>query len=124
MAPLPPAERSSSCRIESAAVRWSPMLVRRELFDQVWSSGPRLVPAPRSDITSTASTRLGSPSSSTSSLAPTSPRFEPSIDASTSVFLEGRPWNTRASSSSAAVADALPGASGTVAASRPATTAT
>ncbi len=52
---------------------------------------------------------------------PTSPRVEPSTEASTSVLRAGRPANTRASSTSAAVSAALPVASGTTAASRAAT---
>src|SRR5918999_6376994 len=64
----------------------------------------------------------GSKSSSPSSrVVPTSPRFEPSTEASTSVRRVGRPSNTRASSSRAAVSAALPVASGTTAASRAAT---
>jgi hypothetical protein len=70
------------------------------------------------------STRSGEGNSSSSAAVPTSPRVEPSTDASTSVFWVGRPSNTRASSRRAAVSAALPVASGTTAASRAATTTT
>ena len=76
---------------------------------------------PRSEITSTASTDSGAGRSLISSVVPTSPRFDPSTEASNRVFCDGRPWKTRASCISAAVSAALPGASGTVAASRAAT---
>jgi hypothetical protein len=97
------------------------MPARLASFDHACSSGPSLVGEPRSETTSTASTNSGAGSAPTSSLAPTSPRFDPSTDASTSVFSDGRPWKTRASCMSAAVSAALPGASGVVAASRAAT---
>src|SRR3954471_18912169 len=48
--------------------------------------------------------------------APASPSCPPSTDASTSVFCDARPSNTRANSISAAVSAALPASSGTVAA--------
>ena len=78
--------------------------------------------APRSDTTSTASTWEGASISSASLIAPTSPSVEPSVDASTRVLRVARPSNTRASSRSAAVSEALPAASGATAASRSATT--
>ena len=94
--------------------------MRRELFDQACADGS-LASDPMLDITSTASTKSGEPSSGRSRSVPTSPSVDPSTEARTSVLREGRPWNTRASSSSAAVSEALTGASGIAPASRAAT---
>ena len=78
--------------------------------------------SPSPETTITPSTSPGDPSRSARRVVPTSPSVDPSTDASTSVLLDGRPSNTRASSISAAVSAALPAASGTPAASRSATT--
>ena len=91
------------------------------LVDQPITAGsPR--PYPSSETVTIPSTLSGSGSERIRRVAPTCPSAEPSTDASTSVFSDGRPSNTRASCSRAAVSDALPAESGTPEASRSATT--
>ena len=114
--PLPPSEPPSSVadRVRHGALE-PDAGAARVVRPRPGAAGRVLECAPRSEITSTASTSSGAGSVSTrAQCAPTSPRSEPSTDASTSVFWDGRPWYTRASCISAAVSAALPGASGTL----------
>src|ERR671915_831932 len=120
-APDMPGSKWSSWLIESETVRWNPIPARLESFDQACTNGPRRVGEARSDMTMIPSTISGAGSSDSSCDVPTSPSVEPSTEASTSVLRPGRPSNTRAISSRAAVSAALPVASGTTAASRAAT---
>src|SRR5436305_460060 len=99
-----------------------PRFPRPMSFDQPSTSGPLERVAPRFESTITASTSPLPESVSAKCRAPASPSWPPSTDASTSVFVEARPSNTRANSMRAAVSAALPASSGTVAASRAAIT--
>jgi hypothetical protein len=112
----------SSSRSDAATVRSSPTFPRPTAFDQATTSGPLERAAPRFDSTTTATTFEGSEICSAKRRAPASPSWLPSTDASTSVFCDARPSNTRANSMSAAVSAALPVSSGTSDASRAAST--
>src|SRR5436190_1925600 len=99
-----------------------PRFPRPMSFDQPSTSGPLERVAPRFESTITASTWPLPDNVSAKCRAPASPSWPPSTDASTSVFFDARPSNTRANSISAAVSAALPASSGIVAASRAAIT--
>ena len=89
------------------------MPARVESFDHACTGGP---PPRRAEVRDHDHARPRGPARAAPRPAgarPPAPRCEPSIDASTSVFCDGRPWYTRASCISAAVSAALPGASGT-----------